>query len=94
MEPVTQWLRTYHRDLPTRDIGVLAKQWEAEQERAWQVGRDCLGSYVPHLYKLTELKSGCNLNMWIYWLHLKCASATGDSYSRQAEPENSQNERV
>lgn len=51
MELVTQWVGTYHRDLPMRDFGVLEKQWETEQERAWHVGGDSLGSYVAHLYK-------------------------------------------
>lgn len=40
MEPMTHWVGTYHhKDLPVRDVGVLEKQWETEQERAWKVGR-------------------------------------------------------
>lgn len=92
---MTQWVGTYHRDLPTRDIGVLGEAVGNRTGKDLASGkgysRVLRGSW--HLYKLTELKSGCNLNMWIYRLHLKCSYAPGDSFFSQAEPENSQNER-
>lgn len=63
-----------------REDGKLGRLWETGQERAGEAGGRWPGASCGswHLFKLTELKSGCERNSWLYQLHLNFSGAIGD----------------